>query len=707
MSVEAEAPQASDGFTVTDLWSIASIHRWMIGAAAGLGLAVMGFYSLVATRQYTAVAVVHVTSAAGQEIATDPIGDGRAWNRAMLVQTQMAIMESYDFRRKVLQRYLEVGANDGWNVDDSSVSRLGSVTEIKVRQGTELLDISVTTTDPDRAAKLANLTAEVFEDENLEDMTRKALGAKAWLVNQIGEYEDRIAEASDELLTYQRANDMVDPTGSSAVLDAQLGSLRGAYGEANTARVTHEAMVRSHEELWRRGQVQDLAKDMATPVILSLSTSFAQALASHAEVAAVFGEKMPEFKNSKSRLDRIEAELRTEVSRTLSAERARLEVLKTREAELLEALGGGKEMLLDVEGRREDFDKRKLELDSAKEVYAKLKERLTEMDLQSKTQLNNVQIRQQARPPKRPSSPNVKLNLLLGLIGGLGLGFVGAFLREFLNDSVATPQDVETFLHTSFLGFVPHVDPELTEKDGALYSYHHPRSNIAEAVRALRTTLELNPKGRAPEILLVTSAMASEGKTSTSVRLGIAYASLGRSVLLIDADLRRPKVHKVFQQQRQPGLTTALLTELEVLDAIRETEVPGFSILPAGKGVEHPNEMLASKAFQDVLRGLHEAYDLVIIDSPPSALVADARILSRYVDGVLVVVREQVTSRGLAREAIRGLENVGARVLGVCLNGVDSSRRRANYYGYHYGYGYGYGYRYESSPEEEEESGAA
>ena len=383
----------------------------------------------------------------------------------------------------------------------------------------------------------------------------------------------------------------------------------------------------------------------------------------------------------------------------MSAERAQLRILRNKESNLDREIGAGKEELLALQGNREEYTKKRLALQRAQEFYRRLGQRVDELDLQGKTQLNNVRIVQDAIEHPVPVEPRLGISLALGLAGGLVLGLSVGLLREYFDDTISSPLEVQTFLKVPFLGMVPKIEDLVDERELALYTHENPRSNVAEAIRATRTVLDLAPDGRMLRRLLVTSAVSAEGKTGTALRLGVAYANLGRRVLVIDSDLRRPRIHKVFGEDRAPGFTTALRNEAPLDEAIRKTEIPNLWYLPSGRSGDTPNELLASPAVSQLLEELDRRFDLVIIDSPPSVLLSDARVLSRYVDGVVVLVRENTTPRVLIREAIQGLEQVGARILGVIVNAVDLTRRRTAYK-YQYGYGYGYGYSY-GEPESE------
>ena len=358
-----------------------------------------------------------------------------------------------------------------------------------------------------------------------------------------------------------------------------------------------------------------------------------------------------------------------------------------------------------METLRDRYERMKRDRDNAANIVEQMHARDVELELQAKTQLNNVRIVEDARPNPRPTSPNVLQNLLVGLVAGLVLGLGGAFLLEWLDDTVSSPHDVTTYLRARLLGIIPKVKDASDEGERSLFTHHNPRSNVAEAIRGIRTVIELDPSGEPPQRLMVTSALSGEGKTSTTLRLAIAYANLGRKVVVVDADMRRPRVHKVFGFERVPGLATTLLGEAPVDDSIRPTSIENLSFVPAGKAFDRPNELLTSDRFEEFLQALDERFDMVFVDTPPSVILSDARLISRHMDGVVVVAKERTASRTMVREALRGLRQVRANVLGVVINGVEFSRRNAYaYYGYGYGYEYAYsGYSYghdDESPEE-------
>jgi polysaccharide biosynthesis transport protein len=685
-------PIAEDSSTpsLSDLWAILQLQRGVIVASivACVGLAAM--LTAVAEKQYRAVAVVHLAPVAAKEINTDGVNTEitASWNRNIDVATKLAILDSNSLRAEVVRRYQELGLADGINA-----SALGGEVSSDARKGTELIDIAVTTNDPEMSARLANLVAEVFRDESMAGNIEAARSAREWLSAQISEYEDRIRDATAALNEFERKNNLAGSTehGESS-LDSRMVSLNLAFGNSNTELVIQETLVEDYERLLRTGRYQDLAKAMDSAVVDSLSARYADALVERSRVGQVYGEKMPEYKSVAGNVDAIERELKAEVIKMLSAERAKLELLGGRKDSIAGAIGSGKEQILQLQALWGEYEQKRTELSNAKDFYQRLRARTGELELQSKTQFNRARILERATPPTRHSFPIVWLNLLIGLILGLAGGFALAVLREWLDDTIGSPVDITAYLRVPFLGAIPIIADEKDETRLALYTHAHPRAIVAEAMRAVRTTLELSPVNEVPRRILVTSAVASEGKTSTAIRLGISFVNAHRSVVIVDCDLRRPRVHKVFGGDRGAGVS-ALIDGAKLDEVTRETAVPNLYYIPSGRAGDRPDELLSAPNLPEILDALEARFDIVIIDSPPTLVVADARLLSRHVDGVLMVARENSTSRSLMREAIGDLQQVGAHIFGVVINAVDFNKRRTSYR--YYGYGYGYQYKYD------------
>jgi len=302
-------------------------------------------------------------------------------------------------------------------------------------------------------------------------------------------------------------------------------------------------------------------------------------------------------------------------------------------------------------------------------------------------------------------SPRVPLNMTLGLVGGLALGLFGAFAREMFDRSIKSPNDIEQELGLTFLGLLPRVgrsskgsgyggrargsqrrrpkgnEPQRIE----LIVHEDPTSAIAESSRGLRTNLSFMSPDKPYRTFLVTSAGPSEGKTTVACCLAIAIAQAGQRVLLIDCDLRRPRLHRVFEHTNDKGVTSVLLDRATLKSAIFETEVPGLSVLLAGPGCPSPAESLQSNSFQSLLVEIAGEYDRVVIDSPPVGPVTDAVILSTRVDASIMVIRAMSSARETVRHARRALQDVRANLVGAVLNAAEPNREGYPYYHSYYG----------------------
>jgi non-specific protein-tyrosine kinase len=326
--------------------------------------------------------------------------------------------------------------------------------------------------------------------------------------------------------------------------------------------------------------------------------------------------------------------------------------------------------------------------------YSSLLKSYEDLRISEAKALDNVMVVEPADIPARPVRPNILLNTLLAAVVGAMLAVGVAFLIEYLDDSIHSPEEVDGMLHLPVLGTIVKVS-EANPPD-RLTVQNDPRSPVAEAYRALRTNVQLSNVDQPAKVILVTSANPLEGKSTMAANLAVAMAQTGLSVVLVDADMRRPVLHRVFEVPNTNGLTTALLSEQVSLNgSLCKTKVDNLSLIPTGPLPPNPSELLGSRRMLRLITVLREQYDAVIIDSPPVLAVTDPAVLATQVDGVIVVVSAGETRRDAAQQAVNNLQQVGARLLGVALNKIPRNGR---------GYGYTYYYYYYSSTGEKKRS---
>lgn len=698
-----EEMEDGGGFTLADFYAILRMQRWVVIGAVVVALALSGIWTAVATRYYTSRATVHIVSKRVFEMDVGKlIEDG---SEQFDLRTRTAILQSTSMMLKVLEDYEKLDYDDGLKADAAGVGLLAKSVSYIPRKGTRLVDIVATTTDPELSARLANLMANTLRDDSQASAIDAANDASEWLAAQMVEYESKYEEVGDDLREFQREHDLADIEQVTTSLTARLTALKSAYAGVSTERVQLETGLRLHRELLAAGAYDDLSVSLNDSIVSALVHQYTGAATAFALTKTKFLPKWPAYVDAENKVQTLEKELRREIARAITSEETKLGLLRDRERDIEEAIDAGHLELLNVESLKDRYERMKLDRDNAVTIYTEMHQRDAELELQAKTQLNNVRIVEDARPNYRPTSPNVLQNLLaalvLGLVGGLG----AAFLIEWFDDSISSPHDVTMYLRARLLGIIPQVKDADSEVERSLYTHEHPRSNVAEAIRGIRTVIELDPSGEPPKRLMVTSALSGEGKTSTTLRLALAYANLGRKVVVVDADMRRPRIHKVFGHERVPGLATALIDEVDVDATLHPTPIDNLSFMAAGKAFDRPNELLTSDRFEQLLEELDERFDMVFVDTPPSVILSDARLISRHMDAVMIVAKERAASRMMVREALRGLRQVHANVLGVVINGVEFTRRNAYaYYGYGYGYEYAYsGYSYGTEDEQAEE----
>lgn len=639
-------------------------------------------------REYRAGALIQLMPRTGQELNVNEVLDLNTrgfYEIQQFFRTQIQIIYSRAMRKTVLERYAAMGFDD-MPLDDGGTDTLLSILKVVPEQQSELLNIYVTHTDPERGMALANLVAEVYVEKNLSARQDASQEAKAWLESQLIEYRQNTISAQEALIEFKAKNNVVDIDEQISTLASRMAPLNETFGQQSTESVVLENNLRSHERLLRNGNYEELAKVINSPILQQLSQDLSRTQAEDATLAARYGVKHPERQLTVAKVAGLSQSIEQEVRRNIRGDRARLSVLQSSENRLGEEIDLVKDDLLAFQQLQAQYVGLKYELERNQGFFEKLSHRLDEVTLTSRTQLNNVRILDHAVLPAKPISPNVPLSLLIALVLG-GLGGMGlALLREYVDDTISSQLDVSAYLKVPFLGLIPRIPASATseEKDD-LFTHYNPRSSVAEALRSIRTMLSMNPRGTNYRRLLVTSSVAREGKTTTSVSLAIAMAQSGKRVVILDADLRRPRLHKVFDADASIGVTSVLLGAAKIKDVLYPTGIPNLSAIFAGPGTDHPAEMLASDSMKAMLDNLDEHFDAIILDTPPSIALSDAVTLSRWVDGVVLVVKEQSVSRSVVKQTIDMFHQVDANLLGVILNNVDLSQSGSKYK-YYYAY---------------------
>jgi capsular exopolysaccharide synthesis family protein len=594
--------------------------------------------------------------------------DGGYMERRDRARTQMQIIQSRAIAEQVVERYASEGGTD-LPGGAAGVDALRAALAVQPKEDTELVEISVTHVQPDVAALLANLVAEVYAASNLTMRTDAAREAQGWIGAQSEAHKATLDDASTKVLAFKQQYDVADIDQAVDGVTARLAALEAAASDATTQRLLLESRLSQHKALLARGAADVLTAAFDDPGLRALAQERARVITETAEVLARYGEQHPEHRSARERVARIDALITQEVERGIDGERAQVDTLRRQEAQIAEELAQVKAELLEKQRLRAEYSVLKQEEDNARAVFGTLGERRAEVDLQASTRLNDVRLVDRAVPPKRPVKPNVLLNMLAAALVGSAGGVAIALLRNRMSDTLLSTQDVGAF-DAPLLGIVPSIDSDLTPEQRDTYAVDRPRSLAAESFRGVRAVLQAFPPRGPTRRYIVTSCLDGEGKSLVAIGLAAAFAQFGSRVLLVDADLRLPRLHNVFSLPQQPGLSDCLVDLGDPEQFISRSSLPRLHVLRCGTRVEYPNELLASDELERALAVLSEAYDVVILDTPPAALVVDALELGRRADGVILVARRGVVPRELVGRTIQQLRQLGSHVMGIVLNDV-------------------------------------
>jgi capsular exopolysaccharide synthesis family protein len=593
-------------------------------------------------------------------------------------------------------------------------------TRLTVRE-TRLIDISFRHTNPQLAAKIVNTIAQTFVDENLEKKTENSGTTGSYLQKRIAELQSTIRGKEEELINYAKNHEILSLDASQNTVVERLNGLSKQLLEAENERKLAEA---AYSASLRPGAAEALAEagspdreaPSSTKVTTEAEIKLAEAKQKKAELLVENTEKWPAVKEVDKQIAALTKQINdtrahaTSVVSTNLATRYR-QALQA-EQELRKAYDKQRAETLTQNEAAVQYRIIQQEIDTHKTLLDGLLQRTKENEVVMAGTPNNIRVVDYAIAGKKPVSPRRTLVVVLSVLLSLGCGIGLAFLIEFFDDSVRSPDDIERYLHLPSIAMIPQAGSgkqkrlrSLTAKKDAIAlngngSYEvlltevDKRSAVAEAYRHLRTSILLSTAGRPPKSLLITSSIPSEGKTTTAVNTAISLAQTGGKVLLIDADMRRPRVHSIFNLSNGTGLSALLSRESsdgDINSAIQREAKSGLFVMTAGPIPPNPAELIGSDQMLKLLSRLSPNFTHIVVDSPPVAAFTDGVLIGAMVDAVLLVVHSGKSSRKVVARARRLLQDVGARIIGVVLNKVETSGSHSYYYysGYYSHYHYG------------------
>jgi exopolysaccharide transport family protein len=594
---------------------------------------------------------------------------------------------------------------------------------VTLAPNTHIVEVHYRSPDKDLAATVVNTLMSTYTENNFKSRFDSTMQASDWLSKQLVDLQMKVETSQEKLVRYQKEHEILGIDEKQNITTSKLDELNKALTAAESERMEKEAVYR----LVQSGDADTIASastlldsagsgPSASGLLEGLRTKEADVKIQAAELSTQFGPSYPKVAQLNNQLKEIDAQILLETRKVAGKIRGQYMAALQRENMLHDALEKQKQEANKLNESAIQYSILKRDLESYRTLYEGLMEKMKEAGVSAGLKSNNFRIVDVARVPTYPIEPNIPRNLafafMLGLTSGVGL----AFMLEGLDNTVRTTEQAQMISGLPPLGMIPM--GSRMARDGAnskrlviatskeaveLVTQVRPQSQMAESYRALRTSLLLSNLGAPPKVIMITSALPQEGKTTTSINCAVVLAQKGIRVLLIDADLRRPSIHKTLGMGPRSGLSNVLTGSASLQQTITRSPVlPNLWILPAGTPPPNPAELLASTNMRDVLEELRGQYDHIVVDTPPSLSVTDAVVLSPRADAIVLVIRSGQTTKQALRRSRDVLLQVNAKVSGVLLNAVDLSSPDYYYY-YEYKSKYSRYYRDDATHDSDEE----
>jgi succinoglycan biosynthesis transport protein ExoP len=696
-----------------DYWHVVLKRRWVVYTSLAVVVSVVTLGSFLQRPVYTATTRLQIEQNMPKILPFQDVMSSVPDLRNDFYQTQYGLIQSRRVAREVIDSLhladleeFTVAAPKTAALDQSEAKRIDrflkklAVTPVR---NSRLVDIAFSSHDRVLAAKVANRVADTYIAFNSQAQYNTTERATTSLTHQIANLQDEIDVKEKRLQAYARDNQIVALSDTQNIALKKLNDLSDSYTRAQADRIAREARYAA----LRDASPADLPEVLDSRLIQDLTAKYAELTRQQAELSQKFKPDWPEMVRLKNQVaeteDRLDFDRKAIYDQVLGAAEGAYRAARNQEQFLKSALDEQKRLSQEANLKEIDYNNLKAEIANQRATLEALVKRQSETS--SSAGLNdlvasNVRIVDVAEVPDKPSSPKIKLNILLSLVTGLGLGIGLAFFFEYLDKSVKTPEEILQAGGIPAIGLVPAMRPDgiglrvIKAEGGAgaegrgprveLISHEDAKSKISEAFREVRTALLVSQAGGPPKTILITSAYPGEGKTAVAVNLAITLTQIGRRVLLVDADLRRPRIHKIFQVSNARGLSTCLSGAGMAWPEPLTSPIPRLDLIPSGPMPPNPADLLDSDRFGQLQRELLEhGYDHIVYDSPPVLPVADPVIMGARMEAVALVVLAGVTSRDALAHVVRRMQQVKARTVGAILNRADLAAQ-AYYYGYSY-----------------------
>ncbi|HET6215819.1 MAG TPA: polysaccharide biosynthesis tyrosine autokinase, partial [Acidobacteriaceae bacterium] len=668
----------NDGQTLQHFLLIARKYLWLVLTCALLGTGAGYIENVTSPKEYRSTANIEITQDTADQFRVDTGGGyDSGYIDVSKLDTEIAILKSSTLAMQTIKSlrldqnkdFLPLGPNHVWDLskiqDRHALIGMFEGGLAAERFGhTNILDLSFTARNPELAALICNTLIDNYVQHNFSENYAATKEVSLWLSQQLGDLKTRLELSQEHMLTVQRDIGLVGIDQTQSIVLSRLVDISHDVTTAESQRLVAQAKLITLQS----APPDVLATLSGDPILMGLKERMTALQAENANLSAKYGAKNPRLLEIRSELAEVEQSMKVEQGTVLARAKQEVNAAKENQDALQRRLDQEKSSAYSGNSKAVEYSLARREYEANRALYDGLQQRLQEAGIIAGLHSTNIRRIDPADAPDFPSFPRKSVNLSLGLLCGLGFGLVLAFLVEALDTNIKTIYDIEERLGLPMLGVVPQVDSKLLSPETFVRDATSPIpgawSRLAEAYRALRTTILLSRAGTPPQVVLISSAKPSEGKTSVTTLESIVFALNGARVLLIDSDLRRPSVHLRFRIANKIGLTSVLTGKTALQEAIVSVPgVPSLHVLPAGPVAPMPAELLGSLQMQRLVEGLRANYDFILIDTPPVLTVTDAAVLVSISDGVVLVLRYGQASRNVVARASEILLRSGAHLL--------------------------------------------
>jgi len=702
-------------------WPILRKHRWTIAATIIIIVTLATIVTLRTTPIYEAVGRIAVGHENNDVLGFKSTGENFVsdddYDYTVALDTQMKILQS-DAIALATAKALQLdkspmfaasapNANDPLAVPTvdprKEAAMMGFIQgglKLMVIPKTRIIEIHFSNPDPQMAAKVVNTLVSVYVEQNFKTKFESAMQTSDWLSKQLSDLQLKVETSQQKLVEYQKEHGILGIDEKQNIVTEKLDELNRDLTIAESDRIQKESRYR----LAQSGSPELVAGADASYLLTQLRKQEADLRTQIAQAEVQLGPSHPRLKELHSQLKQVQDSESKEIEKLRGQIKTDYLAASQRESMLSAALDDQKQAANKLNENAIEYSLLKRDVETNRQLYEGLLQKLKEASVSAGLKSSNIRVVDVARVPLAPARPDKRRNIMLALALGFVGGVVLAFLLEAVDNTVRTPEQAQMLSNLPALGIIPSNQAMLmrsrseralaakagTKEGGVeLITYRRPKSDISESYRALRTAILLSSSGAPPRVMLVTSALPQEGKTTTSINTAVTLAQKGARVLLVDGDLRRPSIHKVFGIKPKFGLSTVLTGTGDLDAAITPVpQLPNLYLLPAGPVPPHPAELLGSNLMKQLILQWRQEYDHIIFDTPPALSVTDSILLSVDMDAVVLVLRAGNTTKAALRRTRELLGQVNAKVLGVVVNAVDVDS--SDYYQYYY-YGSKYG----------------